>query len=55
MMLDPLREMIAVSLPFGSVVMSGASASRIQAATRFDLAEMTISAAQFVKVNVVCA
>ena len=53
--LDAFREIIAFSPDFGSVWRSGASASRIEAAIRLDLAEMTISAAQFVEVNIVCA
>lgn len=52
---DAFREIVAFSPVFGSVERSGASASRIEAAVRFDLAEMTISAAQFVEVNIVCA
>lgn len=52
---DSFREIVAVSPDLGSVERSGASASRMQVAIRFDRAEMTISAAQFVEVNIVCA
>lgn len=52
---DPFRETIVLSPLFGRVATSGASASRIDFAIRGDFAEITISAAQFVEVNVIGA
>ncbi|HEV8388182.1 MAG TPA: hypothetical protein VGQ03_11235 [Nitrososphaera sp.] len=55
MTFDPFIEMPTLSPLFGRVETSAASASQTELAIRLDWAEITISAAKFVEVNVVCA
>ena len=55
MTFDPFIEITALSPLFGRVETSAASASQTELAIRLDWAEITISAAKFVEVNVVCA
>jgi hypothetical protein len=55
MTFDPFKEITALSPLLGRVERSVVSASQTELAIRFDWAEITISAAKFVEVNVVCA
>ena len=55
MMSEFLREIIALPSVLGRRFRSGASASRIEAATRLDFADIRILALQLFKVNVVRA
>jgi hypothetical protein len=55
MTFDPFKEITALSPIFGRVERSVVSASQTELAIRLERAEITISAAKFVEVNVVCA
>ena len=55
MTVDPFIEITALSPLFWRVEISAASASQTELAIRLDWAEIIISAAKFVEVNVVCA